>query len=286
MAKIRLNESNIKKVVEKTLMGLCETAGDLTWELDGQKYTTSKNTYRGVPGTAFVSHGEWSDPEIWYNDESINANEIEDSLWNNFREETGSEDEDEFENWLEEKGTDYIKGQLDDYLFGMNENKNININNKMGKTIKLTEQDLHRMIEESVVRYLNENEMDEDWGNFKSKLGSAAKGAGAFFRNGGMNAAKSAYNDNRANYMDQQNQQQQDANTQAKQQIMAKYEKMKQNLQNQLNALDGQMQQELAQVEQGNVNYGNKAQNFRTNAQNARKAQYNFWNPQDQQPMS
>lgn len=195
-----LNETNIKKVIDKTLKSLCETAGDLTWEMDGQKYTTSQNTYRGVPGTTYVYHGEWSDPEIWYDDESINANDIEDSLWNDFREETGSDDEDEFENWLDEKGTDYIKGELDNYLFGMNENKNINTNNKMGQTIKLTEQDLHRMIEESVVRYLNENEMEEGWLGDKWNQMKTAANTFAQKSNDGMgiknrfNAAKKNWN--------------------------------------------------------------------------------------------
>lgn len=35
----------------------------------------------GLTGVGFVWHGEWSDPEIEYKGKRINANIIEDSMW-------------------------------------------------------------------------------------------------------------------------------------------------------------------------------------------------------------
>lgn len=148
------------------------------------------------------------------------------------------------------------------------------------KQVKLTEAQLTKLVAESTVRILKESNMDESWFN------SVGKGAGAFFRNGGFNAAKSAYNDARAADMTQKAQTQNNANAAKVQQIRNKYAQMKQQLQQQLSGLDAQMEQELAQIGQGQQDYSKRAQNFTNKAQDARKQQYNFWNPQNQQPMS
>lgn len=39
-------------------------------------------TYRGVPGTEFIYHGEWADPEIVYENNVYNYNDVEDVLYN------------------------------------------------------------------------------------------------------------------------------------------------------------------------------------------------------------
>lgn len=48
---------------------------------DGTPFTNSKDMWHGVPGTTFISHGEWSDPDVWYDNEEINASELEDYMW-------------------------------------------------------------------------------------------------------------------------------------------------------------------------------------------------------------
>lgn len=45
---------------------------------DGTIYTNSKRTYRGVPGSLFIWHGAWNDPEVIWKGQSINANDVED----------------------------------------------------------------------------------------------------------------------------------------------------------------------------------------------------------------
>ena len=79
-------------------------------------------TWRGVPGTRFIWHGEWSDPEIEYKGQLINANEVEDALWNNYIQELkqanfGTEGYDEaFEDWLNRQGPITLTCALDDML--------------------------------------------------------------------------------------------------------------------------------------------------------------------------
>lgn len=41
----------------------------------------------GIEGVGFISHGEWSDPEIEYNGIVINSSIIEDTMWEYFIEE-------------------------------------------------------------------------------------------------------------------------------------------------------------------------------------------------------
>jgi len=84
----------------------------------------SDNTWRGVPGTLFIWHGEWSDPEIVYNDISLNGNEIEDALWNNYVDnckETGEKPtETGYEKWVKNED---LTGILCDYAYATIENK-------------------------------------------------------------------------------------------------------------------------------------------------------------------
>ena len=85
---------------------------------DGKVWTNSKETYRGVPGSTYIWHGEWSDPEVWWDGVELNANDIEESLWNSYKddcEERGENPTEQgYEDWLEEMGTEYIASQLDD----------------------------------------------------------------------------------------------------------------------------------------------------------------------------
>lgn len=93
-----------------------------TYDEDGNLTgTNSKDTYRGVPNSIFISHGEWSDPEIYYDGKTLNGTDIEDGLWSMYQEECredGTEpNENEYEEWANERAQDY----LDDVIFGMSE---------------------------------------------------------------------------------------------------------------------------------------------------------------------
>ena len=44
-----------------------------------------KETYRGVPGSTFIWHGEWSDPEVLWKGISLNVNDVEDKLWYSYK---------------------------------------------------------------------------------------------------------------------------------------------------------------------------------------------------------
>ena len=86
---------------------------------EGNIHTNSKQTYRGVPGSIFIYHGEWGDPEIIWDGQSINASAFEDELWEIYKDYCRNEKPTEqgYEEWLQEQGTDYIADELDSYLF-------------------------------------------------------------------------------------------------------------------------------------------------------------------------
>lgn len=140
-------------------------------------------------------------------------------------------------------------------------------------SIRLTEDQLTQLVTESTLRILKESDMDEGW------FGSVGKGISNMVNNGGgLNGFRNAYNDARANDMQNKAQAQTDANAAKEQQIRSKYEAKIQQLQN-------QMEQELAQVGANQQDYAGRAQNYTNKAINARRSIYNANNPQDIQPM-
>lgn len=78
-----------------------------------KRFTESKVTgnFHGIPDMKFVWHNTQSDPGVIYDGKYFNANEIDDTLWEEFREycaETGViEDYDMFDQWVSEN-TDYV----------------------------------------------------------------------------------------------------------------------------------------------------------------------------------
>ena len=71
----RISESLMQKMGLKKSVKLNENIGEAghlygNYE-DGTPFTNSKDTWRGVKDTTFISHGEWSDPEIWYKGEGL-----------------------------------------------------------------------------------------------------------------------------------------------------------------------------------------------------------------------
>lgn len=85
-----------------------------------------KETYRGVSSSIFIWHGEWSDPEILWNGVNLNANDVENKLWYSYKDdciENHTEPtEDDFEDWLDKMGTEYIVSILNDIVGFMQEN--------------------------------------------------------------------------------------------------------------------------------------------------------------------
>ena len=54
----------------------------------------------GIPDIGFLWHGEWSDPELEYKGVRVNLHDVEDTMWDYFQDETGSEYEDEFAKYV------------------------------------------------------------------------------------------------------------------------------------------------------------------------------------------
>lgn len=79
-------------------------------------------TFRGVPGTKFIWHGEWSDPEIIYKGKSLNYWDVENGLWAQFLEDTGHKDSESGDPKVEAEFNEYCQNNvsyLDDIIAGM-----------------------------------------------------------------------------------------------------------------------------------------------------------------------
>ena len=115
---IRLSESDLHRVIKESVKRIIKEAGHLYWTDDeGTPHTNSKETWHGVPGAIFVSHGEWSDPEIIYKGKSINYYDAEDGLYYYY--ETDVEDRNfkgSFDEWVSAQDPRYLASFLDDYI--------------------------------------------------------------------------------------------------------------------------------------------------------------------------
>lgn len=114
---IKLSESDLHRVVKESVKRILREGGHLYGHYDdGTPFTNSKDMWHGVPGTTFIYHGEWSDPEVWYDNEEINGSELEEYMWEEYKiecqEEGKSASEQEYDNlpmeWFQEKLNDYM----------------------------------------------------------------------------------------------------------------------------------------------------------------------------------
>lgn len=133
---IRLTEGDLRRIVNNSVKRairesfrrkkrMVSEAGHIYHkDEDGNVWTNSKETYRGVPGSTFIWHGEWSDPEVLWKGSELNVNDVEDSLWEDYeyacRERKEKPTNDGFEDWLEEKGPNYIASILDEVDWAIN----------------------------------------------------------------------------------------------------------------------------------------------------------------------
>lgn len=127
---IRLTEGDLHRIVKESVnrilrensrgeSKIIKEGGHLYHkDEDGKVWTNSKETYRGVPGSTFIWHNEWADPEVLWNGVKLNENDIEEGLWYSYEddcEERGENPTEQgYEAWLKEMGTEYIASQLDD----------------------------------------------------------------------------------------------------------------------------------------------------------------------------
>ena len=127
---IRLTESDLHRIVKESVnrilrensrrkSRMIKEGGHLYHkDEDGNVWTNSKETYRGVPGSTYIWHGEWADPEVLWDGVELNVNDIEEGLWYSYKDDCEERrekpTEQGYEAWLKEMGTEYIASQLDD----------------------------------------------------------------------------------------------------------------------------------------------------------------------------
>lgn len=169
--KIRLTESQLRKLVKKSVKSFINEGGHLTWkDDDGRMHTNSQDNWYGIEGATFVWHGEWSDGEIYFDYEGeqyvINANDAEEWLWTDFKEYCEENNLNPDEHSDDEIWYNFAKNEGYDVLLNLgpyNESYEMNESKYMNKNkIRLTESGLHKTIKKLVKRILNEWEDPND----------------------------------------------------------------------------------------------------------------------------
>jgi alkanesulfonate monooxygenase SsuD/methylene tetrahydromethanopterin reductase-like flavin-dependent oxidoreductase (luciferase family) len=58
--------------------------------------------FYGIVGIKFIYHGDWNDPEVEYKGRRYDYYDLEDALWDEYKEDTDTDigDEDQFKEWL------------------------------------------------------------------------------------------------------------------------------------------------------------------------------------------
>lgn len=56
--------------------------------------------FYGIKPAEFVWHGEWNDPEVRYNDHLFNYYDVEQTMYDWFKEECSGANDDEFAPWM------------------------------------------------------------------------------------------------------------------------------------------------------------------------------------------
>lgn len=115
---IRLTESDLHRVIKESVKRIIKEAGHLyRTDDEGTPHTNSKETWRGVPDAIFVSHGEWSDPEIVYKGKSINYYDVEDGLYYSYKSDVENGGfKGSFEEWANQQDPRCLASFLDDYI--------------------------------------------------------------------------------------------------------------------------------------------------------------------------
>jgi hypothetical protein len=86
---------------------------------DGTRWTNSKDTWRGIDGTTYIWHGEWADPEVWYDGEEFSANQLEDYCWDVYKTECQEEGREANEQEFNNLPKEWFEACLTDFMWGM-----------------------------------------------------------------------------------------------------------------------------------------------------------------------
>ena len=162
--KIRLTESQLHKLVKKSVKSFINEGGNLTWkDDDGRMHTNSQDNWYGIEGATFVSHGEWSDGEIYFDYEGeqyvINANDAEEWLWNDFKEYCEENNLNPDEHSDDEIWYNFARNEGYDVLLNLGPyNESYEMNESKKRKVRLTESQLHNIVKKTIAKILNESQ--------------------------------------------------------------------------------------------------------------------------------
>lgn len=102
---VETKEEPMKESRRRSLKKKLNEAGNIFGHNeDGTVFTNARDTWRNVEGSTFIWHGEWSDPEVYWQGNLYNAEDLDEYLWSIYKEdcqENGQEPTlDDFEDWV------------------------------------------------------------------------------------------------------------------------------------------------------------------------------------------
>ena len=162
--RIRLTESQLHKLIKESVKSFINEGGHLTWkDDDGRMHTNSQDNWYGIEGATFVSHGAWSDGEIYFDYEGeqyvINANDAEEWLWDDFKEYCEENNLNPDEHSDDEIWYNFARNEGYDVLLNLGPyNESYEMNESKKRKVRLTESQLHNIVKKTIAKILNESQ--------------------------------------------------------------------------------------------------------------------------------
>lgn len=108
---VRLTDKQLKNIIAESVRTVLK-----------EEKKNKKPTYRGVKGSVFIDHGDWSDPEIWYDGKTFNYWDVEDSLYSDYEEDCEEQGEKATSEGFDNMPTEWFAYKLKDYAYDRDEN--------------------------------------------------------------------------------------------------------------------------------------------------------------------
>ena len=109
---VRLNEADLHRIIKESINRVLKE----TKTINRHKKHLSESTYRGIPNTKFVWHGEWSDPEVIYKGKSINYWDADEHLNSSYQADVEDGYQGSFDQWIKEQDPKYLESCLDELI--------------------------------------------------------------------------------------------------------------------------------------------------------------------------
>lgn len=107
----------MKKVVRLTDKQLKNIIAESVRSVLSEERKNNQNTFRGVKGSIIIDHGDWADPEIWYDGKTFNYWDIENTLYGYYVNDCEERGEKATEEGFDNLPPEWFASELENYAY-------------------------------------------------------------------------------------------------------------------------------------------------------------------------